>query len=293
MDTSCLDYLITDEQRQHFEEQGYLIVRDVLSSEQIEELTAAVDRIWEVEAPKSPEELELFEQQRGFIPKGITPTTFHVPFVGREQVFIDLIDHPKTFPIIWGILGWNIHIYVTHLGVKLQDAPESEPMKVPLRFHQDSGRVNRDIETHPRPRLSLKVSYWLNDVSEPGRGNMYIIPGGHLKDTVEIPEDRNPDGAIPILANPGDAVFFDRRLWHAASPNHSSIVRKAIFYGYGYRWIHNRDFVPTRPDLFKRCDPIRQQLLGAQSDSEGVYSPFDEDVPLKLWLQAHGVEVME
>jgi len=43
---------------------------------------------------------------------------------------------------------------------------------VPFRFewHQDGGRQNREIETDPRPRLSVKLAYWLSDVSGPGRG---------------------------------------------------------------------------------------------------------------------------
>lgn len=39
----------------------------------------------------------------------------------------------------------------------------------PFRFgwHQDGGRQNRELETDPRPRLSVKAVYWLFDVSQP------------------------------------------------------------------------------------------------------------------------------
>lgn len=84
-----------------------------------------------------------------------------------------------------------------------------------LAFHQDSGRVNHEIESHPRPRLSMKVVAWLSDLSEPGRGNFWVVPGSHLSDSLEIPPDRNPNGAIPVCAEPGDVTLFDRRLWHA------------------------------------------------------------------------------
>ena len=212
-------------------------------------------------------------------------------FAGKEQCFIDLLDNPKTFPKIWGILGWNIYLYHSHLGITPQEKPEDEPMKVPLGFHQDSGRVNRDIEISPRPRISLKIAFWLSDVSEPGRGNFHIVPGSHLTDTIVKPEDRNPDGAIPVCANAGDAVFFDRRLWHARSPNHSPIVRKVLFCGYGYRWIRTKDDMTVRPDLFEACDPIRKQILGAGTNCNGFFSPKDDDVPLKLWLEEHAREV--
>ncbi len=276
MDTACLDHLITDEQRTHFEEQGYLIVKNALPKVQVDALTEAVDRIWAERKRKG-----LGEDQNLFLPN----------FAGREQVFIDLLDCPATLPLVWGILGWNIYLYHSHLGITPQEAPETEPLKLPLGFHQDSGRVNRDLESHPRPRVSLKIAYWLSDVSEPGRGNFYVVPGAHLQDSLEKPEDRNPDGAIPVLANRGDAVFFDRRLWHARSPNHSPIVRKVLFYGYGYRWIRTKDDMTVRPDLFEACDPIRKQILGAGTNCNGFFSPKDDDVPLKLWLEEHTGEV--
>ena len=276
MDKACLDHLITDEQRTHFEEQGYLVVKNALTTAQVDALTEAVDRIWAEQKRKG-----LGEDQNLFLPN----------FAGREQVFIDLLDCPTTFPLVWGILGWNIYLYHSHLGITLQEAPETEPLKLPLGFHQDSGRVNHDIEIHPRPRVSLKIAYWLSDVSEPGRGNFYVVPGAHLQDSLEKPEDRNPDGAIPVLANRGDAVFFDRRLWHARSPNHSPIVRKVLFCGYGYRWIRTKDDMTVRPDLFEACDPIRKQILGGGTNCNGFFSPKDDDVPLKLWLEEHTGEV--
>ena len=58
-----------------------------------------------------------------------------------------LIDHPATFPCVWSVLGWNIHVYHSHLDVH-------PPLRAPLRFrfewHQDGGRQNREIETTPQ-----------------------------------------------------------------------------------------------------------------------------------------------
>ena len=36
-----------------------------------------------------------------------------------------------------------------------------------------------------------------------------------------------------------------------------------------------------------RCDPIRRQLLGARTYAEGLTSPSDEDVPLRVWIEEH------
>lgn len=193
-------------------------------------------------------------------------------------------------PKVWDILGWNIYLYHAHLIVT-PPTGLSESSKT-FGWHQDSGRINRDIETSPRPRISLKVAYFLSDVSEPGRGNFWIVPNSHLNDNLQIPKgEGQPEGAIPVCVKPGTAVFFDRRLWHAASPNWSEVTRKVLFYGYGYRWIRTKDEM-TVQSLWEKCDPIQRQLLGDGVNCNGYYTPTDEDAPLKVWLQEHRPELV-
>ena len=49
---------------------------------------------------------------------------------------------------------------------------------------------------------------------------------------------------------------------------------------------HNRDDM-TVSHYMDRCDPIRRQLLGARTYAEGLTSPSDEDVPLRVWIEEH------
>ena len=247
------------------------MIKGALTPAELDRLEAACDRVWQE------------EQARDLCP---VKNLFYPNFVGREQVFIDLLDHPQTFPKVWGLLGsWNIYLYHSHLGVTPQETPGGTPVKLPLGFHQDSGRVNAEIECDPRPMLSLKIGYWLSDASAPGRGNFYIVPGSPLDNNLHCPADDTPAGAIPLLAERGDAVFFDRRLWHARCPNHSPHVRKVLFYGYSYRWLRTKDDMTIAPKLLAACDPIRRQLLGQGSNCNGFFSPSDDNVPLKIWLE--------
>ncbi|WP_274363122.1 phytanoyl-CoA dioxygenase family protein [Paenibacillus thermotolerans] len=274
MDISCLRYALTEDERKTFNETGYLIVENALSPEQVAALTEETDRIYERKLGE------------GHDPKS---AMFYPNFIPDHDLFLNLVDYEKVLPKVWGILGWNIYLYHAHMIV----TPPSNQEKHDKTFgwHQDSGRVNVEMESHPRPRLSLKVAYFLSDTSEAGRGNFWIVPGSHLKDTLELPAERNgqPEGAIPVCVKPGTAVFFDRRLWHAASPNWSDITRKVLFYGYGYRWIRTKDDM-TVQHLWERCDPIRRQLLGAGVNCNGYYSPTDADVPLRVWLKEHQPE---
>ena len=63
------------------------------------------------------------------------------------------------------------------------------------RWHQDGGRQNLEIESDPRPRLSVKVAWFLSDVSQPGRGNLLVIPGSHRRNRLPRPDP--PEEAPP------------------------------------------------------------------------------------------------
>lgn len=269
MDPSCLQNRLTDEERQTFDETGMLTVEDALNPAQVAGLTAAAD--------------QAFERKLG---EGHDAATalFYPNFIPDSPLFADLVDYERILPKVWGILGWNIYLYHAHLIVT---PPSGKPVDdKTFGWHQDSGRVNLEMESHPRPRLSLKVAYFLSDTSEPGHGNFWVIPGSHRHDTLDRPTTGigQPEGAVPVLAKPGTAVFFDRRLWHSASPNWSDITRKVLFYGYSYRWLRTKDDM-TVQSLWEQSDAVRRQLLGWGTNANGYYSPTDADVPLRGWLR--------
>lgn len=195
---------LAPEQLASSDRDGYLVIRGALSPDEVAAAREALDGTHATAA-----------RARSLGPAG----SMHLlSAVTNCPDIAFLTDHPATFGCVWSVLGWNIHIYHSHLDVH-------PPLLAypPFRFewHQDGGRQNREIETIPRPRLSVKLAYWLSDVSRPGCGNLKVVPGSHLTNWIDGPPRRDipwpdPDGAIEITAEPGDAVSFDRRIWHAA-----------------------------------------------------------------------------
>jgi ectoine hydroxylase-related dioxygenase (phytanoyl-CoA dioxygenase family) len=270
MDPACLKSTLTADERRSFEDDGFLIVEDALDSSDLARLTAVVDR------------LDQRERAVGNENKLLSITNV----IHEDDAFVDLIDYPTVFPKVWGILGWNIYLYHSHMDVTPPADPDTATWQV--AWHQDSMRVNDEIETHPRPRLSLKVGYFLTDCSEPGRGNTMHVPGSHRLDEIELPQDgvSNPEGAEPVCLKAGSALIVDRRIWHSRSMNASELTRKVLWLGYSYRWLRPKDPM-TVEHLLPRVDPVQQQLLGGGLSANGVYDPQDGDVPLRGWLQEH------
>jgi ectoine hydroxylase len=266
--------------RAEFDREGFVVIPGALTPDEVGYYREALDRVY-LEAEAS-----------GQIGSG---TSMHqLSAVAHCPEAIGLTDHPATLPYVYSILGWNIHIYHSHLDVHPQ-LPAQRPFR--FEWHQDGGRQNREIETDPRPRLSVKLAYWLSDVSEPGRGNFKVVPRSHVTNWIDGPPRRDvqwpdPPGAIEVTASPGDVVLFDRRLWHARSDNYSPITRKAMFFGYTYRWIAIRD---TNEEIWSagwadRITPVQRQLLGGLGgDGDHAWGHYPESTPLYGWLKERGL----
>jgi len=270
MTPSCLTHQLSPEDRESFNSQGYLIVENAIDGSMIGRLIEAVDRIDSRERTA-----ETRDKLLSF------PNIIH-----EDPAFEDIIDMPTTFPKVWGILGWNIYSYHSH--VDITPPANAEALKWRVAWHQDSMRVNDEIETHPRPRLSLKVGYYLTDASEPNRGNTLVLPGSHLQDEIDCPADgvSNPEGTIPVCVKAGSALILDRRVWHSRSPNLWNQTRKVVWIGYSYRWLRTKDEM-TVAHLYPQLDPIRRQILGDGLSANGTYDPVEGDVPLRTWLREH------
>jgi ectoine hydroxylase len=272
--------LLTDDQRREFDARGYLVVHGALESSMVDRLLAAHERI----------SAEDRVAGRG----GPDGALHSFGFVVRDPLYLELLDLPSTFPLIWGLLGWNIHMYHCHLD----EHPRSTPSRAESGdWHRDGGRQNLEIETEAvPPRLSVKVGYFLSDLSVPGRGNFAVVPGSHRWDLLERQQrlhgagDR-PRGAVELCTAPGDAIVFDRRVYHARTQNRSDVVRRALFLGYTYRWIRERDDTPIdrTNDWFRQLSPVRRQLLGTGKDAQSFWGLGDDTYPLHDWLNAHGL----
>ena len=276
MDAECLANLLSDDERAEFERSGFVTVRGALEAGRIARLG---DVAWAGDAEFRTE-------------PSVGP--FHTlnqhDLIGRHDVYLDLIDLPTTFPKVWGILGWHIQVFHTQLLVTPPVPPEA--VHGAYGWHQDNNRMNLDLDLGlglrpgPQPRISMKVGYFLTDLPEPGMGNLCVVPGSHLRGRPQLAMGEQPDGAVEVTARAGDAILFDRRLWHSASNNHSDVTRVFVTVGYSYRWLRPKSRIDPAA-VPETTDPIRRQLLGATSSANAWFDPEEDDVPLRAWIREH------
>ncbi len=271
---------ITEQQRADFDRDGYFIIRDAISPGLLERLIEAQDRVYA-------------KQKDAGLLNPVDHSMHLMGFLHRDKTFLELLELPAVFPLVWGILGWNIHAYHHHI-----DLHPGIPRDVPKtwRWHQDGGRQNLEIETEPvRPLLSIRTAFYLSDLSEPGRGNFMCIPGSHKTSRLHRPADLtagfdHPHVATEVCASKGDVVLFDRRLYHGRSDNYSHITRRCLFIGWTYRWIaphEERILTPAHP-WWNDLTAIQQQLLGAGKDSLSYWG-IGDTYPLREYLRERGL----
>ena len=279
MDRSCLDHRLTNEERQQFQRDGYFVIENALDEEMLETAVAAVDRI----------DARIRQEES----MGPTQRVNAHDCIGKDASLLDLIDYPTTFPKVWGLMGWNIYLFHTQM-IATPPTGKPPPAGQKLGWHQDQNRSNGDLDMEGlpvNPMLSLKVAFFLTDTTDVGVANFYIAPEQQANKQLTYSDDdpEIPINGMPIRVSAGSAVLFDRRLWHASSPNYLNRPRKVLFYGYAYRWIRPKCIMEV-DHLFEHTDPIRQQLLGAATKQAGYYLPSEEDVPLRTWLKANSDE---
>lgn len=262
------------EQRQSFDADGFLVVRDALAAETVDRLIDAGDRLAEsfLRKPKV--------QDR--------PEYNHLdlrPGILREEALFALVAHPSTVSLVVQLLSPNIHLHSTTLIYKRPERPDAPSFR--RGWHRDI-RIPRDLGHQCLPRVGIKICYCLTDFHQSDCGMTLMARGSHLRSKpLTIRKDQIDPTDVEVCdlrLNSGDALLFENRIFHTAAPNRSDRVSRVLMYGYAYRWMKPEVYldVPDKRRL-EKSDPVTHQLLGGYRDV---------DTPawaLERWAKRHNV----
>ena len=253
---------LTKEQKFDWKKNGYILLRNVLSRKEIENLTTVIDQMYE----------EYLQQS------DVSPNSeFDRRNVMEENdLFIKLMDHTKIFPVVLELMGHYILLSMSEVIVR-PHTPESKGI-----LHTDGGQAMRQIRVSQTSLpLQIKVQYFLTDIKETDSGNFTVVPGSHNR---PFPESGFRDGpyipdALQILAHAGDAVVFTHALWHGFVANKSLNPRKTLVYCYVHQCLRAFDYSDVSNELMERCTPRQRRLIGdigKWKPGAYFYSPPDQ-----------------
>lgn len=238
--------VMTDEQRLFYETNGYLVIPNALSPEELAAARAAADRaesLWRADTSRPGWRRENIEQVQAIIE--------------YDDLFLDLMEHPKVFPLIREILGDDISMIDNDYFIS---PPHTRSH---AGWHHDVGQPG---VYHPRSTLMVKAFFLLSDVPENG-GCTLFLPGSHRYPMdFRLPKVDRPQempGHVKMAFPAGTAYFFNGRCYHAATDNDSDTVRRVLIYNYGHFWMKVwQGYEPSERLKANARTRVRKQLLG-------------------------------
>jgi ectoine hydroxylase-related dioxygenase (phytanoyl-CoA dioxygenase family) len=269
-----VEAFLSDEERKHWDENGFLLVKNCLSGAEVSRLVSVLSDLSEKSADWSEEQRKAYLSSAG---NGKHVDIVGLPLVSEEADF--LLDHPNIFGRLLSLMG----PYIYSPGMEyLERYPHANQL---LRLHTDGGGSFRSIFPSPESLvLQLKVQFFLTDTDKPESGNFMMVPGSHHK---RFPLDEEgieqaTKAAVPILANKGDALIFPWSLWHAVSANTSGNTRKSVISRYAQLWMRPVHYNKVPEAVTQRLSERRRRLLADLAECEtqnDLYHPdFDTQI---------------
>lgn len=254
--------------------QGYLVIEDVLSKGQVDDLNGLIDE----QAPKIPDDWEesiktnrlgVYNIYRFGMAGGSYPS--NPGFLQWGQPFVDLVDHPLVMEIMRMQLGDCFRLDRI-FGMRMRKGMPSG------RLHSDYGASEPFTRAEPGKFYPQPAHQALHGFgvavfnladSGPDTGGLRLIPSSHnshykLPDAIRADE---MDGiAICPQAPAGSLVLFSEATTHGTAAWHADHERRSILYKYcasQLSWSRTRVTAPDGTELTKRQQLLLDEPAGA------------------------------
>ena len=231
---------ISSQQREAFKQDGYLVVRRLISGNDLSVLDRMIDGLLDGE-------LKPVTAYEGWLPDHFytfwEPEMEHraeLPRRNRVRLMSNMCKHHPYFSSIGGHPEiYNVISSLFQTGVRMF----SDTVFMKPAHHGIEAALHQDTAFWPKLEPNA-MNFWLAvDSATVQNGCVHVIPGTH---TVDLPHHDHPiqghilhddevDTAkqIPIELEPGDGIFFDSGLVHRSYPNRSDRSRRAYAAVYG------------------------------------------------------------
>ena len=207
---------------------GYLVVEDVLTVAELEELRRVTDEFVERARAVTAND-EIFDLEPGHSAASPSLRRIKHPLT-KHPVYAKYARHDHILDLVEGLIGPNLRFHNNKLNMKNRDSGSA------VEWHQDWAfypHTNDDL---------LEVGIALDDMTVEN-GALMVIPGSHRGATwnhhqdglfvgaITDPEFR-PDGAVPVEVRAGGITLHHVRMVHGSWPNRSSKPRRMFFIGF-------------------------------------------------------------
>ncbi|WP_408066870.1 phytanoyl-CoA dioxygenase family protein [[Mycobacterium] crassicus] len=215
------------------ERDGFVILPDLLSAAQLDEIRASVTPL-------------LDKTGRNGFEGRATQRVYSV--LNKTRACDRIVDHPRVLALL-------DRLFMPNYLLSMLQVINIEPGEQAQMLHTDDG-----FYPLPRPRKALgAATIWAIDDFTGDNGATDILVGSHLWG------DREPTDAErePVVMSAGSCVFFPGTLWHGGGANRSERARLAVTAQYCEPWLRPQEaftLSATRDTVRVVSEDIRRML---------------------------------
>ncbi|UVI28345.1 phytanoyl-CoA dioxygenase family protein [Paenibacillus spongiae] len=241
-------HALTDEQYLSWERDGFLVMENFLTAEEIKKYDDGLDsvvKLWKERGSYNSEHAQLANVDQVSA------------IIEYDDLFVELMEHPRMMKTLRDLLG-DAFVMIDNDG--LLKYPQQ---KAHTSWHRDTG--NDLYVNGTRIPFMVKVFYFLADVPYDG-GCLSFLPGSHKMRNDQLPKVGEPEdmpGHVRMNVKAGTAVAFHGSTYHSALNNFSSRTRRSVIYNYAPMFLRTwPGYEPSEALQAKASTRMRQMLLG-------------------------------
>ena len=222
--------MISDEDVQRYHRDGYLVVPDVLSAQDIEDLRQATDGFVE-QSRQATAHTAVFDLEPGHSAADPRVRRIKSPHL-QHDAYARMVRHPGIVAVLCRLWGPNVRFDTSKLNLK------AAGFGSPVEWHQDWA-------FYPHTNDDLAAVGIMIDDFTPDNGSMLVIPGSHTGPIY----DHNTNGvfvggidpstsgidfskAVMCTGRAGSITVHHARLLHGSSANISGRPRRFLLHQY-------------------------------------------------------------
>jgi ectoine hydroxylase-related dioxygenase (phytanoyl-CoA dioxygenase family) len=222
--------MLTPQQVDTYRADGFVMVPEVLTQAEMQELRDTVDDIVRG-AAKVTSHTDVYDLEDGHTPEAPRVRRIKTPHKHFDY-FKRLVRHPRITGMVAALIGPDIRLHGSKLNMK------SAGYGAPVEWHQDWAfypHTNDDV---------LAVGILLDDCSEEN-GPLLVIPGSHLGEILDHHSDGVFCGAITeglnridfgrqvaLTSKAGGMSIHHARTLHGSAQNRSERQRRLLLFEY-------------------------------------------------------------
>jgi len=210
---------LTAEQIMHFDEHGYVVLRNRIPSDLLTRLQDSAD-VW-IGQGRAAGQNEQAEGDYKYAAREAGPVMWRVDYLHNkgQEVSLELLGSPAVLGIAESLAGPNF--VPTYESLVFKDEGDGAA----VAWHQDA--------VHPRSHRIFNVDVYL-DHSRAGEGALRVAPGSHLRpvDVCELTDRYGWDapGVVQVEMAPGDVLVHDVMVVHGSEAVTGNRLRRTIYY---------------------------------------------------------------